>query len=257
MKAVLAGLALALMAATAPSAQPAQPSGLSAALIDEAVLVTANFTGARVTLFGAARPTARGRTDIVVVLRGPDRAGWIGQRKRAGGLWLGQTRLALDAAPTFFGVASAKPLAQIAPLDTLALYGFSPLSQLDAAEGSELPAEVSASLLAAYVRERQRQGLYVEDAAGVRLLPGGLFRADFTMPDTTPPGLYTAKVMVFRNGRPAESTLSTLVVSKVGLERALFEFARDRPVLHGLSGVALALLSGFVAARVFRRFAGG
>jgi uncharacterized protein (TIGR02186 family) len=252
-------LGLTLLAVLVPTvrAQPTPPSGLSAALIDEAVLVTANFTGARVTLFGAARPTARGRTDVVVILRGPDRAGWIGKRHRTGGLWLGQTRLQLDAAPTFFGVASAKPLAQIAPLDTLALYGFSPLNQLDVADGVTLPAVEADALKIAYVAERQKQGLYVEDAAGVKVLPGGLFRADFTMPDTTPPGLYTAKVMVFRNGRPAESTLSTLVVSKVGVERALFEFARDRPVLHGLSGVVLALLSGFVAARVFRRIAGG
>ncbi|NJR20202.1 MAG: hypothetical protein HC777_01025, partial [Hyphomonadaceae bacterium] len=87
------------------------------------------------------------------------------------------------------------------------------------------------------------------------ILEGGLFRAVVKMPDRTPPGLYTAKVMVFRNGRPFQSTLSTLVVSKVGAERAIFEFARDHAALHGLLGVAMALVAGFVASSVFRRFA--
>ena len=94
-------------------------------------------------------------------------------------------------------------------------------------------------------------------ASAVRLLKGDLFRADVQMPDRTPPGLYTAKVMVFRNGRPFQSTLSTLVVSKVGAERAIFEFARDHAALHGLVGVAMALLAGFTASSLFRRFAPG
>ena len=110
-------------------------------------------------------------------------------------------------------------------------------------------------LEAAFVAQRQRDRLYVEDAGGVRLLKGDLFRADITMPDRTPPGLYTAKVMVFRNGRPFQSTLSTLVVSKVGAERLIFEFARDHAALHGLIGVAMALLAGLTASSLFRRFA--
>jgi uncharacterized protein (TIGR02186 family) len=110
-------------------------------------------------------------------------------------------------------------------------------------------------LKTAYVTQRQREKLYVEDASGVRLLKGDLFRADIQMPDRTPPGLYTAKVMVFRNGRPFQSTLTTLVVSKVGAERYIFEFARDHAALHGLLGVAMALLAGFTAASLFRRFA--
>jgi uncharacterized protein (TIGR02186 family) len=248
-------LAALMMAGAPASAQVARPEGLSAALIDEAVLVTSRFTGAKITVFGAARPSARGRTDVVVLVRGPDRPAWIAQRRKVAGLWVGRQRLSFDAAPTFFGVASARPLGQIAQPDTLSLYGLSALGQLDLAK-SALPAETVATLSRAYVAERQKQRLYVEDAAGVKLLPGGLFRADITMPDRTPPGLYTAKVIVFRNGRPAESTLSTLVVSKVGIERQLFEFARDRPVLHGLAGVVLALASGFLAASVFKRWAG-
>jgi uncharacterized protein (TIGR02186 family) len=255
-RARLAALLLAATVCAGPAAaQTARPSGLSAALIDEAVLVTSSFTGAKITVFGAARPSARGRTDIVVLVRGPDRPAWIGERKRVAGLWVGQTRLAFAAAPTYFGVASARPLPQISRDDTLSLYGLTPLGQLDVAP-SPLAPTTQDRLKRAFVAERQKQRLYVEESTAVKLLPGGLFRADLRMPDKTPPGLYTAKVMVFRNGRPAESTLSTLVVSKVGVERALFEFARDNRVLHGLTGVALAMLSGFVAARVFRRWSG-
>ncbi len=236
-----------------PSLLIAQSAQVSAALIDDAVLVTSSFTGAKVTVFGSVRGGATGNTDIVVTVRGPDRPAWIGRRKRTAGLWIGEDRLYFAAAPTFFGVSSARPLQQIAPKDTLSLYGLTPDGQLDIAARS-INAPLRHELKAAFVAQRQRDKLYVEDAGGVRLLKGDLFRADVQMPDRTPPGLYTAKVMVFRNGRPFQSTLSTLVVSKVGAERLIFEFARDHAALHGLLGVAMALLAGFTAASLFRRF---
>ncbi len=238
-----------------PTAQ-AQSTQVSAALIDDAVLVTSSFTGAKVTIFGSVRAGSVGRTDIVVAVRGPDRPAWIAQRKRTAGLWIGKDQINFAAAPTFFGVASARPLEQIAPSDTLSLYGLRPKGQLDIAKASA-DSPLAETLIDAFVAQRQREKLYVDDPNGVKLLKGGLFRADIQMPDRTPPGLYTAKVMVFRNGRPAQSTLTTLVVTKVGAERALFEFARDHAVLHGLAGVLLALIAGLSAAGIVRRFAPG
>jgi uncharacterized protein (TIGR02186 family) len=237
-----------------PSTVQAQTEQVSAAVIDEAVLVTSSFTGAKVTVFGSVRRSASSRTDIIVTVRGPDRPAWIGKRKRTAGLWIGEDRIYFAAAPTFFGVASARPLETIAPKDTLSLYGLIARGQLDIAQKSAR-SPLRQELEAAFVAERQREKLYVEDPNGVRLLKGDLFRADVQMPDRTPPGLYTAKVMVFRNGRPFQSTLSTLVVSKVGAERAIFEFARDHAALHGLLGVAIALIAGFTASSLFRRFA--
>jgi uncharacterized protein (TIGR02186 family) len=246
-------LFLAIMA-SAPIEGRAQSAQVSAALLEDAVLVTSSFTGAKVTVFGSVRGGGASNTDIVVTVRGPDRPAWIGKRKRTAGLWIGEDRIYFAAAPTFFGVASARPLEQIAPKDTLSLYGLLPAGQLDIARKSA-GEPLRRELEGAFVAQRQGEKLYVEDAGGVRLLKGDLFRADLQMPDRTPPGLYTAKVMVFRNGRPFQSTLSTLVVSKVGAERFIFEFARDHAALHGLLGVAIALLAGFTASSLFRRFA--
>jgi uncharacterized protein (TIGR02186 family) len=250
---VLFALLMALSASVWPVAAGAQSRGLSAAVIDEAVLVTSSFNGARVTIFGSA-PGSADRNDVVVLVRGPDRPAWIGERVRVLGLWLGQKKVQFDAAPTYFGVASSKPLGQVAPADTLALYGLTPESQLALSpiNRDETAAETD-RLRREYARYRAREGLYVADAAGVQRLPGGLFRADLQMPDTTAPGLYTAKVMVFRNGRQIDSTLMTLVVSKVGFERVLYQFARNSPALHAMLGVLLALSAGFVASRVLRR----
>lgn len=250
--AAVLGWGIAVLAAPGGPAA-AQPAGrLSAALIDEAVLVSSSFAGATTTVFGALRGTDPARTDVVVVVRGPDRPAWIGRKRQLLGLWLGQDRVRFEASPVYFGVATARPLGQVAAADTLALYGLTPRSQLavDPADRDRPDLEMFKQ---AYVAEREREGLYVQSASALRMLPGGLFRADVPMPDTVPPGLYTVKVLVFRNGRQLESTLSTMEVRKIGAERALFEFARDRPILHGLAGLLMALGAGYLAASLFRR----
>ena len=106
---------IAMCLAFVPTMIGAQTAQVSAALIDDAVLVTSSFTGAKVTVFGSVRGGGQGKTDIVVTVRGPDRPAWIGKRKRTAGLWIGEDRIYFAAAPTFFGVASARPLEQIAP----------------------------------------------------------------------------------------------------------------------------------------------
>lgn len=237
-----------------PPLQAAAQTGsrISAALIDEAVLVSSSFAGTTTTVFGALRGPDPARTDVVVVVRGPDRPAWIGRKQQMAGLWLGHDRVRFEAAPVYFGVGTSKPLGQVAAADTLALYGLTAASQLEPVDGDRQRADIDA-FRDAYVEARGREGLYLESATAVQMLPGGLFRADIPMPDTTPPGLYTVKVLLFRNGRQLESTLSTMVVRKVGAERALFEFARDRPILHGLAGLVLALGAGYLAAALFRR----
>lgn len=236
-----------------PNSSFAQRTRLAAALIDEQVLVTSSFNGAKVTMFGAYQSINQKNPDVVVIVRGPDRPAWVSEKTPIAGLWVGQTRIKFEAAPTFFGVASTRPLSEIAPNDTLNLYGLTAQSQLAAASEYQNSPNL-AKLKNAYVAEREKQRLYLLSPNGVRLVEGGLFRADLRMPDLTPPGLYTVKVMVFRNGRPVDSSLTTLVVSKVGIERTIFEFAQKHRLLYALLGVLVALLAGFASARIFNRF---
>lgn len=237
-----------------PQAAFAQKTRLAAALTDEQVLVSSSFNGAKITVFGAVQLANSTPTDVIVLVRGPDRPAWISQKTRFLGLWIGQKRVHFDASPTFFGIASTKPLDKIAKPDTLRLYEISAFSQQIPHAGN-LPAKDIAHLKEEYVKHRHKQKLYIEEPNSVKWFDNGLFLANIQMPDLTPPGLYTVKTMVFRNGRPVDSTLSTLVVSKIGLGRAIFEFARDHRILHGILGVLLAIVAGYVSARTFKRFA--
>lgn len=237
-----------------PVSLNAQKTRLAAALMDDQVLLTSNFNGAKLSMFGAVALNQNNDVpDIIIIVRGPNRAAWITQKSRILGLWIGQNRVNFSAAPTFYGVVSNRNIDEIAPKDTQILYGITPSSQLIIDENSKERSDIE-SFKDAFVKNREIQKLYLNSPHGVKYLENGLFRADLQLPDLTPPGLYTVKVMVMRNKRPVDSTLQTFVVTKVGIEQFLFNFSRDNAILHALLGVLMALSAGYFSARVFRRF---
>ena len=251
LKPILMVLATMFLTMALPQSANAERTKLAAALIDEQVLLTSSFSGTKVTIFGAVEGDTNDKPEIVILVRGPDRPAWISKKSKVLGLWLGHSRVFFDAAPTFFGTASTDRIEKIAPMDTLNLYGLTAQSQISIDKKHESSPN-AADLEKSFIDKRTRQGLYVSSPHGVSFEGGGLFRADVKMPDLTPPGLYTVKVMLFRNGRPVDSTLQTFVVTKVGMERTIFTFATKHKVIYAFFGVILALGAGFISSRVFR-----
>lgn len=227
-------------------------SPLSAALIQDFVAVTSGFSGASITLFGATRTLAADRGDIVVVVRGPNRATSVSRRFPVFGFWLGRETMQFPTAPGYFAVASAKPLSEIASARTLEAAGITPEPLVRAAARNPDDPALE-TYVGALVRLKQRQNLYLTNPGAVRRLQGGLFRIDLSLPDRTPPGLYTVRVVLFRDGRPTATVTNTLLISRQGLERTIARFSDDAPVLYGLAAVAFALLSGWAAWAAARR----
>jgi hypothetical protein len=61
------------------------------------------------------------------------------------------------------------------------------------------------------------------------------------------------QVFDLQGGFAADAQRSTLVVSKVGFEADIYDFAQHRASLYGLTAIAMAILSGWLAGVIFRR----
>ncbi|MEB3090122.1 TIGR02186 family protein, partial [Parvimonas sp. M20] len=78
-----------------------------------------SFTGAELLLFGAilypgGRPLRDDkRTDIVVVVKGPTQSILIREKEKIAGLWVNAGRLRYQSAPSFYAIASSRPVTQI------------------------------------------------------------------------------------------------------------------------------------------------
>ena len=81
----------------------------------------------------------------------------------------------------------------------------------------------------------------------------GRLRAEIPLPAGAPTGVYRADILLFQDGKPVSRRVRTLTVEKVGIERALYVWAYNRPWSYGLAAMAFALAAGWAASAAFRR----
>ena len=256
----------ALPPAPIPAAVAEAPA-VSAALTETRVRVTSSFTGARIVLYGAVFDPKDRPSDVVVIVRGPDQPIRMARKTRVAGLWINSRPVVFQGAPGFYMTASTRPLDEIASFGALRKLGAgidhlainAPLEQqVETRYGVRdvVVSRLGADYLdwrRAVVRLKEAQGLYDSDSEGVRFVDRGLFRAEIDLPTESPIGVYTTEIILFQEGEPVFRRTRSLVVEKVGLERALYVFAHRRPWLYGLASVIIALGAGWGASVAFRR----
>ena len=218
------------------------------------IQVRQGFTGTELLLYGAILDPegrrARQPYDIVVVLKGPTEPILVRQKAKKLGVWVNAQSTAFRSAPSFFSVASSRPIAEIVDDRTAAIYelglGFLQLSPTGAIDPVE-----QARFTKGLVDLRQREGLYREAGEGVTINNSVLYQARIPVPSNVVTGRYTAETFAISDGRVIASAIAEVEVQKQGFERFVAEQADRSSVLYGLFAVFLSLFMGWLAGRVF------
>ncbi len=222
-------------------------SGLS----QDTVEITSNYTGTDIVVFGAIEHLEdTGVNDVVVVVRGPDADMVVRKKDRVVGIFLNRDQARLIDMPSYYFIASTRPIDKLAASYTLERYniGLNNITPTRIVSHHD-PAPFRAALIA----HKQHDGLYGETQSGVEFLSPSLFRARIPVPATVPRGQYNVEVYLFRDGTVISAQSTPLFIDQTGLERRLYNFAHDSPLSYGLSTVLMATLLGWLSSMVFRR----
>lgn len=211
------------------------------------VEITTGFTGSDVLLFGASDDA----DDIVVVVRGPLHDETVRRKSRTAGIWINRDSVRFVQVPTYYHVASTRALAEILPPDERRRLGIGH-EYLDLRVADALNESKRQDFRAAFVRLKQRQGLYYDDPGEIQVRGGRLFRTDLDLPSNVPIGDFTVDVYQWRRG-VMERVSTQLSIAKTGLEARVFDFAHRHSALFGLIAIAIALVAGWIAGVVFRK----
>jgi len=243
-----AALALALLLAATPAAAT---EDLVSGLSQDTVEITSNYTGTDIVVFGAIeRPEDTGVNDVVVVVRGPGANMTVREKQWVAGIWINRDQAKLLSMPTYYFLASTRPVESIAPAFTLERYAIGLANVVPANIVSHHDPE---PFRLALIRHKQTEGLYGEDPAGVIFNSPTLFRARVPIPATVSRGLYNVEVYLFRDGTIISAQSTPLFIDQTGLERRLFNFAHDEPFWYGVVTVLMASLLGWLSSVLFRR----
>jgi uncharacterized protein (TIGR02186 family) len=259
-------LLIALILATAPLRAETVVAGLSQA----DVLITADFDGSNILIFGAVRrdapPPEGAPLEVVITVQGPPRPVTVRRKERRLGIWVNTEAVEITRAPSFYAIAATGPIdAVLSPEEDRrfrvtiprAIGPAAPLApgqsgSIHPAIGQPAQTDEAQAFIDAMIRIRTGSGAYQATPGGVGFEEATLFRSEFALPANLTEGLYRSRIFLTRDGEVVDVLVKDISVRKVGLERWLYHLSRREPLIYGLLSVALAVLAGWGASSAFR-----
>lgn len=252
--AIIAGLA-----ALFSIAGDAYAERLTVALSTPEVRIDSNFAGAPITIFGVIERDAQtvsrgGKYEIATVVLGPPESVTARRKDRFLGIWANNASETILGAASFYMANATGAVADLAADALLRRFqlgldniGFSYRGRV----GRNSPA--AAEFRDAFVRIKQKEGLYSEKAGGVSFIGDTIFRTTVRIPANAPVGFYQVKAFLFADGAILARTDESFVIVRTGFEQLTFTFAHEDAFIYGIVCVALALFTGWLAGVIFRR----
>ena len=220
------------------------------------VRVRQGFTGTELLLFGAIldpRGQRAGREyDIIVVLKGPSEPIRVREKEQVAGMWVNADSTDFRSAPSFFAVASSRPIEDIVDEKTAAIYEFG-TDFIQLSPSGVIDPEEQIKFTSGLVDLKERQGLYKQDMGGVQISEQVLYQARISLPSNVKTGTYTAETFAVTRGRVIASAVAKVEVRKVGFERKVEEYSQDWSLFYGLFAVGLSVGMGWIAGRAFAK----
>lgn len=247
--ALLVALALSL-----PMSVPVMAEQVVLGLSKEQVAITTNFAGSEILVFGAIKREAaipEEPLDVIVAIAGPSQPIVVRRKERRFGIWVNTDAVEVDAAPSYYTVATTGPLDEVlSNVENLRHRVSIPLAirSVGAAAGG---VDVEA-FIDAVIRIRKANGAYSMQEGAVTLEQSTLFRTSITMPANLTEGDYLTRILLTRDGQVVSDFETVIAVRKEGLERWLFTTSRQQPFWYGIMSLAIAIGAGWAASAAFR-----
>ena len=218
------------------------------------IQVRQGCTGADLLRFGAILTPegarAAGDYDIVVLLEGPARSIVVREKRKVAGIWVNADSTEFRSAPSFYALASSRPVAALVDGKTAAIYEMglkwlqlSPVGVIDPVEQKRFSDGL--------VDLMRRQALYQENESAVKISGQVLYQARISLPSSVLTGTYTAETFAVRDGRVVASAISRVTVRTEGFERLVAYNAERNGFLYGLFAVIVSISMGWIAGRLF------
>ena len=236
------------------AALPMRAEEVVLGLSKDRVAITATFEGSDILIFGAVKreaPIPELPLDVVITVAGPSQPVTVRRKERVLGIWVNTDEVALDAAPTFYAVATSGPLDEVLTATEDLRHRVS-IPRAIRSVGAASMAEDVESFTEALMRIRQRNDAYQLLENSVALDEQTLFRTAISLPANLTEGAYRTRIFLTREGRVVAQFETVIDVRKVGLERWLFTLSRQQPLLYGLMSLAIAIAAGWGASAAFR-----
>ncbi len=242
---------LRLLALLCSLALPAYAEEIVSDLSQDEVSINATFNGSEILIFGAVRrdaPEPDGTLGVIVTVAGPDSEVTVRRKERKFGIWINTDEVKVDAAPSFYAVATSGPIADILRASEDLRHRITIPQAVRSVHANVLD---SRSFADALMRIRASENKYQSRENAVSLSRGTLFSTSIALPANLTEGDYATRIFLTRDGTVVDSYETSIPVQKVGIERWLYNMSRENAFWYGIMSLAIAIAAGWLASAAF------
>jgi hypothetical protein len=245
---------LAAIAVGGRSAEDADPPTGTLTLSPDLIEIKTIYSGAELRIEGEAQTGS----EVVVVIRGPDKEENFNKKVRAGPIWISSGEVHVSGVPALFLSFSPRPVRAMLPEETVERYVLDPDSikhhMLLDAGGDPIDEDLMAEN---YLTLKGDNDIYQVHDDSESLVGGsdGRFALDLHWPQTAQPAPYVISAYECRDGKVVRESRGELDLAKTGIPERISSFANEEAAKYGALAVIIAMCAGFgidfLAARLF------
>ena len=213
------------------------------------IKIETNFIGKEVIIFGILNDDQ----ETIMTIKGPEKNALIQKKERILGFWFNTKKITYNQIPSIFFIASSNEIEDILPTSTIIKeeLSFDYLLENKISQRNFISDISLDTWKSNFVRLKKNKNLFKEYE--IENIDNKLFQTRIFFPAKSIPGEYKVNVYQIKDNIILNNKEKVITLKKSGIGNQIYNFAHKNAAAYGLFAIIFAVLSGFLAATLFRR----
>ena len=213
------------------------------------IKIETNFIGKEVIIFGILNDDQ----ETIMTIKGPEKNALIQKKERILGFWFNTKKITYNQIPSIFFIASSNEIKDILPTSTIIKeeLSFDYLLENKTSQRNFISDISLDTWMSNFVRIKKNKDLFKEYE--IENIDNKLFQTRIFFPAKSIPGEYKVNVYQIKDNLILNNKEKVITLKKSGIGNQIYNFAHKNAAAYGLFAIIFAVLSGFLAATLFRR----
>ena len=213
------------------------------------IKIETNFIGKEVIIFGILNDNQ----ETIMTIKGPEKNALIQKKERILGFWFNTKKITYNQIPSIFFIASSNEIEDILPTSTIIKeeLSFDYLLENKTSQRNFISDISLDTWMSNFVRIKKNKNLFKEYE--IENIDNKLFQTRIFFPAKSIPGEYKVNVYQIKDNLILNNKEKVITLKKSGIGNQIYNFAHKNAAAYGLFTIIFAVLSGFLAATLFRR----
>ncbi len=214
------------------------------------IKIKTDFNGKEIIIFGILNDDQ----ETLITIKGPNKKALIQKKERILGFWFNTKQITYNKVPSIFFIASSANLEDILPMSTIIKeeLSFNLLLENKLSQRNFISDISLKNWQDNFVRIKKNKSLFKQ--YNVEKIENKLFQTSVFFQAEAIPWKYKVQVYQIKNNIILNKKEKILTLQKSGIGSQIYDFAHKNAAAYGFFTIIFAILSGFLAATLFRRY---